>query len=79
MHSHEQGGFVEVPPFPSLVVGNVNTSWAGRWVYFWAPAVPWPYKQVVQEAVLAEPSAAGSADTPWELPCQADTVLLVKL
>lgn len=42
MQSDEQGGFLEVPPFSSLGVGNMNTSWAGRWVFFWAPAAPWP-------------------------------------
>lgn len=34
---------------------------------------------MIQKAVLAEPSAAGSASTPRELPRQADTALLVKL
>lgn len=75
MWSDEQGGFLKVPPFPSLGVENVNTSWAGRWVHFCCTLAT----QAVQEAVLPEQSAAGSAGAPRELPCQADTALLVKL
>lgn len=77
MQSDEQGGFPSFPPFPSLAVGNINTSWAGRWVFLGTCSAL--AKQVVQESMLAEPSAVRSAGTPWELRCQADTELLVKL